>query len=322
MPWKRAARLVLHHMDGLAVLRKRHRHEFGVLMFHTFREQDQDNVEALCTHLAEHFEPVSMTAVVDALDGRKTLPYNAATITVDDGYRNFLEYGHPIFRHHRIPVTLYAVAGFADGKLWLWTDQIDFGLRHTRRSSIRAAIAGCEPLELNLATPKERATATVQLTDVLKQVPNDRRTAFLAEFGTLCGVEIPLDPPKGREPMNWDELRGVAAEGVEIGCHTQTHPILSRLSSRELECETRGAKQYMEERLRLPVRHFCYPNGRPIDVGEAAMRSVKQAGFETAVNCTWGLNTVRAERFQLRRIPFRSDMELGYGKELLAGLHM
>ncbi len=320
---KKIARRVLHQLGGLAVLRSRHRRKFGVLMFHSFTEQDQSNVEAICAHIARYFEPVSLSDLVDALDGRKALPDNAITITVDDGYRNFLLHGYPIFRKNRIPATLYAVAGFSDGQLWLWTDQIEFGLRHTTRSSIRTTLGDGEPLELALRTPEERTGARFRLTEALKEVSNDRRVAFLTEFGSLCGVDIPPNPPRGCEAMNWDELRAVASDGIEIGCHTQTHPILSRLSNQaDLETEIRGAREHMEERLGFEVRHFCYPNGRPVDVGEAAIRCVKEAGFASAVSCTYGLNTLGADPFLIRRIPFGSDLDLHYGQELLAGLHM
>ena len=123
--------------------------------------------------------------------------------------------------------------------------------------------------------------------------------------------------------MNWDELRAVASEGMEIGCHTETHPILSRLSNRlELVSEIRGAKERMEDRLGFNVRHFCYPNGRTMDVGEAAIRCVREAGFVSAVSCTFGLNTIEADRFQIHRIPFDCNFDLHYCEELLAGLHM
>lgn len=323
MLWKKTARVVLHKMGGLAVLRTRHRREFGVLMFHSFGERDQANVEAICARIVRHFEPVSLSAILDALDGLKALPDNAITITVDDAYRNFLLHGHPIFRRSRIPATLYAVAGFSDGQLWLWPDQIEFGLRHTTRSSIRTPLGNGEPLELTLQTPEEKADAIFRLTETLKEVSNDQRVAFLAEFGSVCGVDIPPNPPSGCEAMSWDELRAVASEGMEIGCHTETHPILSRLSNRlELEIEIRGAKEHMKEHLGFDVRHFCYPNGRAIDVGEAAIRCVREAGFASAVSCTYGLNTMEADRFQIRRIPFDSNTDLHYGEELLAGLHM
>jgi len=323
MVWKKVARSALHKMGGLAVLRGWHRREFGVLMFHAFSEQTRLNVEALCAHITRHFEPVSLSTVTDALERGKDLPDRAITITVDDGYRNFLLHGHPIFRRNRIPVTIYPVAGFSDGQIWLWPDQIEFGLRHTTLASLRVSIGGGAPFELSVATAEEKLSATLHLVESLKEVSNEHRIDFLAQFGSICGVEIPADPPSGCEPMSWDELRAVGSEGVEIGCHTETHPILSRLSNTsELEREIRGAKKQIEERLGFAVRHFCYPNGRAVDISEAAIRSVKEAGFASAVTCMWGLNTFEAERFQIRRIPFDGTIDLEYGKELMAGLHM
>jgi peptidoglycan/xylan/chitin deacetylase (PgdA/CDA1 family) len=323
MLWKTAARVALHNMGGLAVLRSWHRREFGVLTFHSFSERDRTNVEAICAHIARRFEPVSLSAIVDALDGLKTLPDNAVAITVDDGYRSFLLHGHPIFRRHRIPVTLYAVAGFSDGRLWLWPDRIEFGLQHTTRSSIRMKLADGEPLELALRTPEQRVDAIRRLTEALKVVSNDRRVAFLAGLGSLCGVDIPPSPPSGYEAMSWVDLRAVASEGVEIGCHSDTHQILSRISNPlELESEIRGAKEKMEERLGFEVRHFSYPNGGAVDVSEAAVRCVRDAGFASAVSTTCGLNTMGADKFWIRRTSMGSEVEPHYGMELLAGLHM
>lgn len=323
MIWKSAARTILHRMGGLALLRSRHRRELGILMFHSFSPEVRDNLEAICAHITRHFEPVSLSAVVDALDGKKALPDNSIAVTVDDGYRNFLLHGHPIFRRNRIPVILYPVAGFCEGQIWLWPDQIEFALRHTLRTSLRVCLGDAAPLELSLTTPDERTAAIDRLTEILKEVRNDTRVGFLSKLGELSGVEIPSDPPCGYEAMNWDELRFVASEGVEVGCHTETHPILSRLRDpTELDKEIRGAKKHLEEKLGFEVRHFCYPNGRPVDIGAEAIHCVEDAGFASAVSCTWGLNNGDAERFQLHRIPFDSNIDLQYGQELMAGLHL
>jgi peptidoglycan/xylan/chitin deacetylase (PgdA/CDA1 family) len=123
--------------------------------------------------------------------------------------------------------------------------------------------------------------------------------------------------------MNWDELRAIAADGVEIGCHTATHPILSRIASPvKLEQETRGAKEILECRLRQPVKHFCYPNGRAIDIGDDAANAVRKAGFISATTTSWGMNPVDADPMWIRRIPFSGDTTPQYGAELLAGMHL
>jgi peptidoglycan/xylan/chitin deacetylase (PgdA/CDA1 family) len=70
-------------------------------------------------------QPISLSALIESLREGK-LPPNSLTITVDDGYRSYLEFGHEIFQRHKLPVTIYAVSGFADGRLWLWPDQVEY----------------------------------------------------------------------------------------------------------------------------------------------------------------------------------------------------
>ncbi len=309
-------------MGGLSALRLLNRGKFRVLAFHSFSAASQANVEALCAHLARYFEPLSLSVIADALKRGVPLPANALAVTVDDGYRNYALYGHPVFRRHKIPVTVFPVAGFAAGRLWLWPDQIEFALEHTSKTSIPIELGGQGPIELPLSSPREKADSIMRLTEILKTVPNQRRLAFMQGFGGLCALEIPATPPLERAAMNWDDLRAVAADGVEIGCHTESHPILTRLESlSELEREIKGAKQSLEEGLGLPIRHFCYPNGKPPDIDDNVVARVKDAGFESAVTCFWGLNSNAAEPLRIQRLPFDSGLEFAYAVELLAGLH-
>jgi peptidoglycan/xylan/chitin deacetylase (PgdA/CDA1 family) len=323
MAWKAAARAGLHHMGGLAALRLVNRRKFRVLAFHSFSEETKGNVEAICAHIASHFEPLSLTAVVDALKGGAELPDHALAITVDDGYKNYALHGHPIFRRHKIPITLFAVAGFAAGRLWLWPDQIEFGLEHTSKNSIEVKLGTDEAIRLPLSSSQSKADSSARLTEMLKVVPNRQRLAFMERFGNLCGVTIPADAPPQRAAMNWADLRAAAAEGVEIGCHTESHPILTRLESQaDLEREIKGAKQSLEDGLGLRVRHFCYPNGKAPDIDDGAVARVREAGFDSAVTCLWGLNSNRVDLLRIQRLPFDSALEFEYAVELLAGLHV
>jgi peptidoglycan/xylan/chitin deacetylase (PgdA/CDA1 family) len=137
---KSAARTVLHSMGGLAVLRRISRRRSRVLMFHSFAESDHAGLDTICGEIARNFHPVSLNDIIEAAHGRKALPDYALTVTVDDAYRSYLTYGHPIFLRHKIPVTVYAVAGFSDGSMWLWPDKIEFALDHTSMGSIHAGI--------------------------------------------------------------------------------------------------------------------------------------------------------------------------------------
>jgi peptidoglycan/xylan/chitin deacetylase (PgdA/CDA1 family) len=292
-------------------------------MFHEFRPCDRPGLEAICEHIGRHFEPVPLSRLIDAIAGRSSVPHNALAVTVDDGYRNYLLHGHPVFRRHRIPTTIYAVAGFSDGKLWLWTDRLAFAIEHTSKKTIWAEIQAGQEQEIDLSSANAKDQAIARLLEALKLCSNERRVKFVNALGTLCGVEFPLEPPPFLMPLSWDELRALSAEEVVIGCHSYSHPILSRLSDPgEMEREILGAKELMEARLKSAVLHFCYPNGRDIDIGEASIARVQAAGFVSSVTGVAGLNTLRANPLRMRRIPLDSWMNLDYATESLVGLHL
>jgi peptidoglycan/xylan/chitin deacetylase (PgdA/CDA1 family) len=99
----------------------------------------------------------------------------------------------------------------------------------------------------------------------------------------------------GARMMNEEELREVAAAGVEIGAHTITHPDLSQLDYAACLDEVGGSRSELERLIGVTVRTFAYPFCR---YGTAARAAVESAGFEAAVTCQ-GLGSW--DRFELKR---------------------
>lgn len=85
--------------------------------------------------------------------------------------------------------------------------------------------------------------------------------------------------PRDMATMNWDELRSLAAQGVEIGSHTVTHPHLTRLADEDLEVELRESRSRLEDELGRPCRFLAYPFG---DDDERVYRAAERAGYEGA----------------------------------------
>jgi peptidoglycan/xylan/chitin deacetylase (PgdA/CDA1 family) len=84
--------------------------------------------------------------------------------------------------------------------------------------------------------------------------------------------------------MTWDEIRALSAAGMQIGCHSLTHPYLTRVVKDEtLRHEILGAKQIIESRVGVPVTTFAYPFGQ---YNEKVVAAVKEAGF-TSARSTW-----------------------------------
>ena len=61
------------------------------------------------------------------------------------------------------------------------------------------------------------------------------------------------------EYMNWDDVRALAAAGMEIGGHSETHAHLAVLDDAALVREVSGDKVNIEREIGKPVIVFAYP---------------------------------------------------------------
>ncbi|MBB4661680.1 polysaccharide deacetylase family protein [Conexibacter arvalis] len=84
------------------------------------------------------------------------------------------------------------------------------------------------------------------------------------------------------ECLGWEELRGLAADGWEIGSHTCSHPRLPQVrDDAELARELRASKARIEAELGRPCSSLAYPYGAVDGRVEAATAA---AGYTAA--CT------------------------------------
>lgn len=296
---KRAAAVAFHRGGGLDAVRWWNRNSLRILMYHHF--SDASTLARQCAHIRRHYSPIAMSRVARWLKTGEPLPENALAVTVDDGYRDFLTVAHPVFREYGIPVTVFLVTDFLDGKLWLWVDQVQYAYCSAGR-------------------PAEEGRRRIE---ELKRTGNAERLAALAALPQSLGVALPSEPPPGCRPLSWEEVRRLVSEGVEFGPHTRTHPILSSLSSRsELAEEIAGSKRRLEEMLDRPAAHFCYPNGGWQDIGDNAVAAARAAGFETAVSTISGLNRRPADPLLLRRIGADPGVPEPYFRQIAAGFRV
>jgi peptidoglycan/xylan/chitin deacetylase (PgdA/CDA1 family) len=96
------------------------------------------------------------------------------------------------------------------------------------------------------------------------------------------GYHIWLGTPHERELlcMGWEDLRGLAGRGWEIGSHTCSHPRLSRCDDETITRELTESKGICEERMEMPCYSFAYPYS---DFDSRAVRAAAAAGYRYAV---------------------------------------
>ncbi len=107
-------------------------------------------------------------------------------------------------------------------------------------------------------------------------------TVFLVT-GHVGGQNDWAPPPPllgTRRLLSWEQVKTLAAAGVEIGTHTRTHADLRRLSAAQTEDEIVTSRLDIENRLGKPVVSFAYPFG---NVSPAAREIVRR---EFRASCT------------------------------------
>ncbi len=315
---KSLAKSILHKSGLLGAFRFLNRRGARLLMYHRF-DSGTDGLREQCSHIRQYYQPVTLNAIANWLHRAEPLPDNAVAITVDDGYRDFLVHGYPVFREFELPVIVYLVSDFLDGKVWPWWNQVEYAFTHTplRSTEIRLALNG---VHIDLDTPEGRFQSGRRVAVALTTVENSERLQLLSQLPEGLQVEIPASPPPDLAPLTWDEVRELAQDNIDFGCHTRTHPILSRISDRsEVEAEIGGSKLRLEQELARPISHFCYPNGSFADFNEQTLAAVKKLEFLTAVTTEPGINFRGVEPFLIRRLSVDPRLPTDYFERLMSG---
>jgi peptidoglycan/xylan/chitin deacetylase (PgdA/CDA1 family) len=124
-------------------------------------------------------------------------------------------------------------------------------------------------------------------------------TPILKEFGFQATFYITVGFLGKRGFMSRQQARELAATGVEVGCHSKTHPYLTDLPESALQAEIVGAKRELEDIVGCPVNHFSCPGGR---WDERVVRVAMQAGYASVATSQIGMNVSGTDHFALRRV--------------------
>ena len=117
------------------------------------------------------------------------------------------------------------------------------------------------------------------------------------------GTSNTWDLDKGitqRPLMTQSEVQEWLNLGLDIGAHTQTHPLLEELSEQQSQEEIFNCKADLEHMFKVSIKDFCYPFGR---FNDSSVNIVKRAGYITATSMTRGRASTKSNKLTLPRIP-------------------
>lgn len=242
--------------------------------------------------LARKYRVVGMEEVLHALSAKRELPPRAVLLTFDDAYCDFGEIAWPILRREKLPATLFVPTGFPDHpERAFWWDRLHRAFAQSAQKKIVLAPVG----ELDLQSPQTLHASLKRTQNHVKTLPHDAALQFIDD---VC---LRLDDQfvSHKSVLSWNELRTLQREGVTLGAHTVSHPLMTKLSRERVRIEITQSQQDLQREIGNTLPIFCYPSGGHDDAVVALLR---EEGFQLAFTTLDGQNDLpRVDPLRLRR---------------------
>jgi len=285
-------------------LRRRRAPQFAILCYHRigiggvplYSELSSDVFETQMRYVRNNYRIVSMDQLIAEMEHPES-PEPAVAITFDDGYSGLYEEAFPILQRHAIPATIFLTIGCIETGEVAWYDRVFVALKFMPGNTLELLLD--RPRTFLLDSEAQRMSAATEIILCLRRFSSTRRKECCADLESRS--HLPEDELQGRM-LTWDQIRIMYQGGVSFGAHTMSHPVVSQLSSSELEWEIFESKRILEERLGCHVQHFAFPFGKSHECGESATAVLTAAGFVSAATTEWGINSVGSDPFKLRRV--------------------
>ena len=248
-----------------------------------------------------NFEVLSFADLHACTQENRSWPRRALIVTFDDGYADNYTHAFPILKELNLPATIFVSTSYLSAPRLFWWDLIAYCIKQTTLNE--AHLPDVSPRPLSLKTPKARRTAINKILMWVKSVPDAVKNAFLDTLPSSTQVTLPADISSATQ-LNWNQVREMAANGIEFGGHSVTHPILSNIDAAQLNHEIADCKSEIEAQTGRAALAFSFPNGQS---NPAVHDAVQNAGYAFSTAYFAGVAHPSLGTYGLPRIAVETD---------------
>jgi peptidoglycan/xylan/chitin deacetylase (PgdA/CDA1 family) len=266
-------------------------------------------------YVKKHYEVIGFEKLDWKLDGSSQKSKPPMIVTFDDGYQDNFHAAKTILAEKKMNAVFFVSSGYVGNREMFWFDRVYHYFMVTRDEKID--IAG-----RRFFISGQRCARSAQALIVinhLKKVSNYIRLQALEIVDQKLLGRLSDKVIDTQRAMTWDQLRQLVSIGMEIGSHSVTHPILTRLTDEDLQLELVDSKYRLQEETGKPVIAISYPNGGIADFDKRILQASIRAGYQFGCSYIPGGNRVRSlEKSQLRRLHVEKDTSRARFKAMLA----
>jgi peptidoglycan/xylan/chitin deacetylase (PgdA/CDA1 family) len=251
-----------------------------VLRERTFRE--------LVAYVVRSYEPIDLQTWQPGVFSRK-LP---VAFTFDDGWIDTYTVAFPIACQHHIPFIVFVCPGLLDQDTPFWPERV-LSLTHAMNPAMETGEAE-------------------ELIEGLKRVSSVCRQQYLTDLGKRSPKDFQTVESIGPDrTVSWTAILEMAARGICIGSHTQTHQIVTMLSTDAARQELRESKAAIEGAFSKSCDTFAYPNG---DCSSETRKLLVEAGYRLAFTTMCGAWTPNSDPLAIPRVNVCEDKVIGLNR--------
>ncbi|MGI9401301.1 MAG: polysaccharide deacetylase family protein, partial [Rhizobiaceae bacterium] len=216
----------------------------------------------------------------------KQLKEPFVAITLDDGYRDNLQYAVPVFRKYSAPYTIYLATGLVEGEAILWWEDLETVIASRHRFFMHSPKGR---VEFDVSTDEKKRAVFEEMVEFLTSVPDEKeQRAIVSDLATQTGH----DPVAHRKQqiMTWSEISELNNDPLcTFGAHTINHYAVARLEPDAARYEMEECARVMEYELGEWPHHFAFPYGYPAAAGPRDFELAREIGFQTACTTRHGV---------------------------------
>lgn len=243
-------------------------------------------LETLIEYL--RYKKVDMVSLAEAKRRLREQDYNQRFVcfTLDDGYRDNVEFALPVFKRHGVPATFFVATSFADHLGLLWWLALERTIAATDRIVLEV---GGKSRFFDCADAASKQNTYEQIYWWLRGLADEKELRrIVTDLCARYGVD-PLGPCK-ELCMTWRELEALSTEPlITVGAHSVNHYMLKKWDAATAKQEIVQSASVIEKALGRKPLDFAFPVGDKTSADAREFALAKEAGFALALTTRPGV---------------------------------
>lgn len=291
---------------------------------------DKDEFRQHVRFLKSNYNVISPDEFYLCLEHDYLLPEKAVLITCDDGLLNNVTDMLPILKEEALKCIFFVTTASLNLKSsMLWLEELYLLLKLARNGPVALPFSTIRNCLLSDDITQRRDIWSC-LVKELCGFDYEMRRASIDELRKQVGLSEDWEKSFEEDPilrrrfllLSKPDLELLLKEGMTLGSHTCSHPILAVLKDRLAQYEIEESRHRLENELGIKVWALAYPFGDPLSVTSREIFLAERSGYKCAVINYGGLAQLNINNlFQLPRIHISSDMTLAEFDAHVSGFH-